>query len=327
MDLENTFYIQSYFLKLTEPFMQQYFDYDSSMLFDEIQHCVENSGINYMNIENGIVKVDYLKTFYENEKLYFLNTDYPYKDIADEFPKYFDFEDTNKEGIKDDFHVYICLSYLGYIYYKQKKGLFNNCSLIDNLDLEYNSVLHNSIYPEILSLYKLILESKKYKHKGDKITLTYKQDKIDINTAAWFLDDIEAYFKNRFPDLTLDTINQLLQTTNKAGRKSKDPYVMIMIWGTYQLLKNHHSYFKSEKAKISKEICEFIISYLNHIGAENEFVDTDIKDNLKDMIKRNYVPKWNLPWRNVFSSIKEKQPQSELERLNQPSRKYNLSNL
>lgn len=216
---------------------------------------------------------------------------------------------------------------MSFIYYKQKKGSFNNSSLIYNLDLEYNSILHNRIYPEMLDLYRIILESKKYKNRGEKITLTYKQDKIDINTCAWFLDDMEKYFKDRFPDLTLDTIHELLQTTNKAGRKAKDPYITIMIWGTYQLLKNHHSYFKSEKAKISIEICQFIINYLNHIGAEHDFVDTDIKDNLKDMLKRNYVPKWNLPWRNVFSSIKEKEPENEFERLNQPSRKYNLSNL
>ncbi|NDV96735.1 hypothetical protein D0T84_17725 [Dysgonomonas sp. 521] len=259
--------------------------------------------------------------------MFFTNSDYPYKDIADEHPQYFNFEGEDKERIKKDYLVYLCLDYMGYIYYKQKNNLFNNSILIEAFDLEYKSVLHNSIYPEMLSLYRIILESKKYKHKGDKITLTYKQDKIDINTAAWFLDDMEEYFKNRFPDLTLEKINKLLPPKGKAGRKSKDPYTMIIIWGTYQLLYNHHLQFKDFKVKISNEICEFILKYLDYLHIENEFTVIDIRDNLKDMIKRNYTPKWNLPWRTTFSEIKEKQPENELERLNQPLRKYNLSNL
>lgn len=327
MPEESIFYIQSYFLQEIEPLLQQYYDFDSSMLIDEIKHIVENSGIDYITIENGIAKADYQKTFYENKKMFFTNSDYPYKDIADEYPQYFDFEGEDKERIKKDYFVYLCLDYMSYIYYKQRNNLFNKSILIEALDLEYKSTLYNSIYPEILSLYRIILESKKYKHKGDKITLTYKQDKIDINTAAWFLDDMDEYFTNRFPDLTLDKINELLPPKGKAGRKSKDPYTMIIIWGTYQLLYNHHSQFKDSKVKISNEICEFILKYLDYLHIENEFTVIDIRDNLKDMIKRNYTPKWNLPWRTTFSEIKEKQPEKEFEKLNQPLRKYNLSNL
>lgn len=322
-----SFYIQSFLLKEIEPLLERYYDFDSSMLIDEIKAIVEKSGVNYINIENGVPSINYQNTFYENPKMVFTNSDYPYKDIADEYPQYFVFEGEDKERIKKDYFAYLCLDYMGYIYYKQKNGWFNDSILIEALDLEYNSILHNSIYPEILSLYRIILESKKYKHKGDKITLTYKQGKIDINTAAWFLDDMEEYFKNRFPDLTLDRINELLPPKGKAGRKSKDPYTMIIIWGTYQLLYNHHSQFKNSKAKISNDICEFILKYLDHLSIENEYTVNDIRDNLKDMIKRKYTPKWNLPWRNVFSDIKEKKPESELEKLNQPLTRYNISNL
>lgn len=327
MSETSDFYIQSFFLKETEPLLKQYYDFDSSMLIDEIKHTVENSGINYISFDNGIPKTDYLKTFYENKKMLFTNSEYPFIDISDEYPEYFDFEGEDKGRIEKDYFVYLCLEYMGYIYYKQVNKLFDNSILIEFLNIEYESVLHNAIYPEMLSLYKMILESKKYKHRGDKITLTYKQDKIDINTCAWFLDDMEQYLKNRFPKLTLDKINELLPTPKKAGRKSSNPYVMIMIWGTYQLLYNHHSQFKDSKVKISNDICEFILKYLDHLNIENEYTVNDIRDNLKDMIKRNYTPKWNLPWRNVFSNIKEKQPDSAFEKLDQPLAKYNLSNL
>ncbi|NDV80103.1 hypothetical protein [Dysgonomonas sp. 511] len=246
MSQEPAFYIQSFFLKEIEPLLQKYYDFDSSMLIDEIKHSVENSGINYITFENGIANVNYQKTFYENPKMFFTNSDYPYKDIADEYPQYFDFEGDDEERIKEDYLAYLCLAYMGYIYYKQRNNLFNNSILIEAFNLEYNSILHNSIYPEMLSLYKIILESKKYKHRGDKVTLSYKQDKIDINTAAWFLDDMEEYFKNRFPDLTLDKINQLLPPKGKAGRKSKDPYTMIIIWGTSLVsTKNSQSFFET----------------------------------------------------------------------------------
>lgn len=138
---------------------------------------------------------------------------------------------------------------------------------------------------------------------------------------------MEKYFADRFPDLTLDKINELLPPKAKAGRKSKDPNTMIMIWGTYQLLYNHHSIFKETKVKISNEICQFILNYLEHLNIENEYTVIDIRDNLKDMIKRNYMPKWNLPWRNAFSDIKEKEPESAIEKLDQPLSRYNTSNL
>lgn len=327
MNPEEIFYIQSKFLKLVEPILVQYYDFDSSMVIDEIRLCIENSGIDYVTFENGIPTADYLKTFYDNEILAFPNPDYPFKDIADIYPEYFDFETGDNETIIDNYKVYICLSYIGYIYYKEKNNLFDKSCLITDLDLEYQSVLHKKIYPEMLSLYKLILESKSNKKRGTPISLIYKQDKIDINSCAWFLDDMEEYFKDRFPNLTLEKINELLPPTKKAGRKFLNRITTTIIWGTYQLLKNHHSKFKNSNVKISNEICDFILNYLDYLNIKHDLVNTDIKDTLKDMLKRNYVPKWDLPWRNVFSNIEEKQPESEIERLNQPLRKYNLSNL
>jgi hypothetical protein len=206
--------------------------------------------------------------------------------------------------------------------------MFNDSSLITDLDIEYKSVLQSKIYPEILSLYKLILESKTKKNRSAKVTITYKQDKIDINSCAWFLDDMEKYFKDRFPDLTLEKINQLLpDNKNKAGRKFNNRITNNLIWGTYQLLYNHHSKFKNSKTRISEEICQFIIDYLDYLEIPHDLILVNVRDWLKDMIKRGYTPQWDLAWRNAFSNIQEKQPENFTEMINQPLRRYDLSNL
>lgn len=341
--LEDSFYIKSNILKKVEPWLVEYFDYDSSMLIDKIQIAIETKcklGDYIFVGEDGIPTIDYLKCFYNNESFAFNDFAYShkngiaktttYKDLSDEFPEYFDFEEPRHDNSLNHYLIYISLSYMAYIYHRQKNGDFNTFEhpLIQNIDFEYQTILHKKIYPEMLSLYKMILESKKrFKKQGDVISVNYKGDKLDINTSGWFIEDMEKYFKDRFPNLTLEKIEELLPQPQKGGRKSKDPYTMIMIWGAYQLMKNYHSSFKDSKVAISKEICEFILNYLDFCHIDNDFVDTDIKDNLKDMLKRGYSPKWNLPWRNVFSNIEEIQPDSELEKLNQAPRKYDLSNL
>jgi len=322
-------YIKSEHLQLAEPLMIKYYDYDSSMLIDEIRQCVENSGIDYMKIIDGILTVDFDESFREHKNLTFAVT-VPYKTETDEyFSKYFSLQDNDEEEtITDDDIVLLCLTFMSYIYQKEIKGMFNNSCLITDLDIEYEMVLHNQIYPEMLSLYKMILESKTKKHRGAKVTITYKQDKIDINTCAWFLDDLERYFKDRFPDLSLDKINQLLpDNKGKAGRKFNNRITNNLIWGTYQLLYNHHSKFKNSKTRISEEICQFIIDYLDYLKIPHDLILVNVRDWLKDMIKRGYTPQWDLLWRNAFSNIQEKQPENTFERLNQPLRRYNLSNL
>ena len=323
-------HINSEYLQLAEPLIVKYYDFHSTMFIDEIKQCVESSGVDYKKRIDGVLTVDYDLTFREHKDLTFI-AEVPYKkSIEETFSKYFDFLDadsTEEEIITDDDIVYMCLSIMSYAYHKETKGLFNQSIIIDALDLEYQSALHKHIYPEMLSLYKIILESKAKKHRGSKVTLTYKQDKIDINSCAWFLDDMEKMFKERFPDLTLEKINQLLpDNKNKAGRKFKNQITNNLIWGTYQLLYNHHSRFKNSKTRISEEICQFILDYLDCLGIEPDFILVNVRDWLKDMLKRGYTPQWDLPWRNAFSNIQEKQPQTLEEMLNTPLQKYDLSN-
>ena len=322
-------YIKSKHLQLAEPLMKKYYDYDSSMLIDEIRYCVENSGINYMKVKDGVVKINFDETFREHKDLIF-GVKTPYKQtIEKQFSNYFPMQDNDEEEtITDDDIVLLCLTYMSYIYHKTNKDLFNHSCIIDDLDIEYQNILHYHIYPEMLSLYKMILESKTKRNRGAKVTITYKQDKLEVNTAAWFFDDLEKYFQDRFPDLTLEKINELLpDNRGKAGRKFNNRITNNLIWGTYQLLYNHHSKFKNAKTRISEEICTFIIDYLDYLNIPHDLILVNVRDWLKDMIKRGYTPQWDLLWRNVFSDIKEKQPENLFERINQPSRRYNLSNL
>ena len=64
-------HIKSEHLQLAEPLMENYFDYHSTMLIDEIRHCVENSGIKYMKNKDGILTVDYDESFREHKDLVF----------------------------------------------------------------------------------------------------------------------------------------------------------------------------------------------------------------------------------------------------------------
>lgn len=324
-------HINSEYLQLAEPLMAKYYDFHSTMLIDEVKQCVESSGVDYKKQIDGVLTVDYDQTFRENKHFTFTRETSYSKSIEETFSQYFDLleaDSTEEETITDDDIVYMCLTIMSYVYHKETNGLFNQSVIVDALDIEYQSVLHKQIYPEMLSLYKIILESKTKKHRGSKVTLTYKQDKININTCAWFLDDMEKMFKERFPDLTLEKINQLLpDNKNKAGRKFKNQITNNLIWGTYQLLYNHHSRFKNSKTRISEEVCQFILDYLRCLDIEHDFILVNIRDWLKDMIKRGYTPQWNLPWRNAFSNIQEKQPQTLEERLNTPLRRYDLSNL
>lgn len=301
------------------------------MFIDEIKQCVENSGIVYKKRIDGILTVDYYETFREHKELTFI-AETPYKKgITEQFGNYFELLEADSEAgetITEDDIVYLCLNYMTYAYYKESKELFQQSSLIDDFDIRYESILHKDIYPEILSLYKIILESKKYKHRDDKITLTYKQDKIEINSCAWFLDDMEKYFKDRFPDLTLEKINELLpDNKGKSGRKFNNRIINNLIWGTYQLLYNHHSKFKNSKTRISEEICQFILDYLDCLEIPHDLILVNVRDSLKDMIKRGYTPIWDLSWRKAFSNVQEKQPETFEEKLNTPLYRYDISNL
>ncbi|MDR2994440.1 MAG: hypothetical protein LBV11_11585 [Bacillus cereus] len=294
-------------VKEIEPLMKKYYDCDATMLQHEISKAVHDAGIDYLRkgkeyavFENGMLVSNDIQTFYKIPDLAAYSLPYPYIDLQNIFPKYFkdkyEYENKNEDEY-NDFLVHACLFYMSYIYYKQKEGIYDMIRDAIIEDIGYEEVilsdnLQTNIYPEIFSLYRMILESKKYKHRGDKITLTYKNNKININTCAWFLDDMEQYFKDRFPNLTLERINELLYKENNAGRKLIDPYITAMMWGTYNLLRENHSYFKNLKANISTEICEFICAYLDCINADNTLTAKYIREYLKDMIKRGYTLRW-----------------------------------
>lgn len=327
------FYVQSAHLQFAEPLMEQYYDYHPTMLVDEMQYCVENSGIDYMKRIDGVLTIDYDESFREHDDLKFI-VEVPYKDtIQNQFKGYFPFlhEDFNnnmdEETIMRDFRVYLSLMFMSYIYQKEITNAFSHSIIIEVLDIEYQSTLHHKIYPEMLSLYRIILESKTKENRGSKITLTYNHEKIDINSCAWFLDDMEKYFKERFPDLTLEKINELLPNNKgKAGRKFNNRITNNLIWGTYQLLYNHHSRFKNSKTRINEEVCQFIIDYLDYLEIPNDFILVDIRNWLKDMIKRGYTPRWDLPWRNAFSGVQEKKSETFEEKINQSLRRYDIYN-
>lgn len=101
---ENPFYIRSFFLKETEPLLIKYYDFDCSMLIDEIKDCVENSDTNYIIFENGIPTTNYQKTFYRNNSWKLAPIFNSKKNISDEYPEYFDFEGDDDEKRKKKYY-------------------------------------------------------------------------------------------------------------------------------------------------------------------------------------------------------------------------------
>ena len=313
-------------LQLAEPLMAKYFDYDPTMLFDEKFYCTQVNKIDctYRNDNSEYLTVDCVRAFYEHKELK-LKVTTPYKKenlkhLKDDFQLLSDIE---KEAFTDDDVVMLCLEYMSYVYHKTSKNHFNNSVLIEMLDLDYDMALHNTIYPEMLSLYRMILESEEKGYRKAKVTISCEDEKIEINSHAWFIDDMKKYFAERFPAMTKEKINEIMpRFKGKAGRKSQIRNMMNIIWGTYHLLRKHHSRFKRTKVKISNEICDFITDYLYYMNIEfDNIIKSDVRVTLKDMLKRNYTPKWNIIWRNVFYDIEEKQPENIFDRL---VRKYDI---
>ena len=316
------FVISSEHLQLVEPFMKEYFDCNSYMLYDEIKYCVENSGINYIKKDDAgkLDSIDYEVTFREHKELLFAVETPHEQDIEEYFSKYFEVID-NQIAIEDGV-VLFCLKYMSYIYYKEQSGMSSQTFASEAFDLEYESILKHKIYPEILSLYKMILDSD---NRGSKISIKCGKTKIDVNSYSWFIDDMKKYFADRFPDLTLAGIdNYLTQFKSKAGRKHDDRIVTNIVCGTYNLLKDYHSKFKDSSKKFSTEISQFILDYLEYIDADIPYVEAfEITEKLKDRIGSDYVPKWGSEW-DIIPNITEKQPKTIEERLNQPLYRYNI---
>ena len=315
------FVISSEQLQLVEPLMKKYFDCDSYMLFDEIKQCVENSGIDYITqSDNGIPTMDYEVTFREHKELLFAVETPHEQDIEEFFSKYFEVID-NQIAIEDGV-VLLCLKYMSYIYYKEQSGMSSETFASEAFDLEYESILKHKIYPELLSLYKMVLDSS---NRGSKITIKCGKTKIDVNSYSWFIDDMKKYFADRFPDLTLDGIDKyLLQFKRRAGRKHDDHIVTNIVCGTYNLLKDYHSKFKDSSKKFSTETSRFILDYLEYIDADIPYVEAfEITEKLKDRIGSDYVPKWNSEW-DTIPNITEKEPETLEERLNQPLYRYDI---
>ena len=307
-------------LKELLPLLQEYYGFCTSMIWDEMMSVTPP---NITFDKEGKATFDVVKTFLAGEYFFDIEAgNYDADSLTDALSKYFFIEE---EELKTDVETFFCLYCITGIYYKKKAGSLDSPDLYLDADIEYKIVLNERIYPEMMALYKMILEAKQKKGRGNKVTILFKQNKIEINTAAWFLDDMEQYFKKRFPDVTLDDINKVQPIKGKAGRKFNNVTTNTLIWGTYNLLKKHHSMFKDSQKEISNEVCEFIIQFLDYLGIENDFIITDIRDWLKHMKKQGFTPNWHSSLSYTEYPIKEKEPEDPFERMNQPQRKYDLS--
>ena len=128
-------------LQLAEPLMAKYFDYDSTMLFDEKFYCVTRNNINciYPNENSKYDTVDYERAFYEHKELIQPVTTPYKKEIHRHFSKYFPLQGENEERIITDGVVALCLEYMSYIYYKSSENHFNDSLIIEIIQKQNHS--------------------------------------------------------------------------------------------------------------------------------------------------------------------------------------------
>lgn len=333
MNRNTTFQIQSKYLKIIEPMLKEHFNYSSIMLMDDICQCLIEHDDNYKQQidfwEDELFRIDFHSLFIEDDSLYFTNTNYitktrkthsprTYLDIAKAFPTLFSDVKEIKDGeeVSEHTKICLCLSYMEYIYHKYTHDYFNTspnskhnrkqytydyyyqyCILL-GLDTRYYK--YGTMYSEMLLLYKSILESKNNKIK--LVEIRNEKGRQQINSYGWLYNDMENVLKQRFPNLTLDKCNELLRKDNKAGRKTRELY--LLIWGAYYLLKNHHSSYKSSKTKVISDLCKFALEYIEFLGFYTVLIPENIIDYLK---KTKTAPNWIFPWSGnpSYSSIEE----------------------
>ena len=116
--------------------------------------------------------------------------------MSQQFSNYFSIQDDDEEEIfTDDDIVLLCLTYMSYIYYKEVEGFFNDSSLIDDLDLEYQLVLHHQVCIFLNSTDTILAIIEKFELKNQSKVFC-SQDSVDkLNKLG---------YTNAFADLQFD---------------------------------------------------------------------------------------------------------------------------
>lgn len=164
------------------------------------------------------------------------------------------------------------------------------------LDPELLEQSHNmdtyfqQVRPEMLQLYLFLERDKRKKDKS--ITLSNNQEKITINNAmeSWFTNLLDSYLHVYLGVNSIEEAEEELKEvySSKKGRKADNPAQNLVMVGIYRLLLNHSC------MKKKSDIFNFIHDYMVAIGL---IISGDIDVNyinakIAYLEKHGYKPEW-----------------------------------
>ena len=155
------------------------------------------------------------------------------------------------------------------------------------LEETYNmDTYFQQVRPEMLQLYLFLKRDKRKKDKS--ITLSNNQEKIIINNPmeSWFTNLLDSYLHIYLGVNSIEEAEEELKEvySSKKGRKADNPARNLVIMGIYRLLKKH-SQLKDSK------IHDFIYEYMCIIE-EGDVVNATIKSVIEYFKKGDYKPQW-----------------------------------
>ena len=159
------------------------------------------------------------------------------------------------------------------------------------LEETYNmDTYFQQVRPEMLQLYLFLERDKRKKDKS--ITLSNNQEKITINNAmeSWFTNLLDSYLHVYLGVNSIEEAEEELKEvySSKKGRKADNPAQNLVMVGIYRLLLNHSC------MKKKSDIFNFIHDYMVAIGL---IISGDIDVNyinakIAYLEKHGYKPEW-----------------------------------
>lgn len=161
------------------------------------------------------------------------------------------------------------------------------------LDATYNmDTYFKQIRPEMLELY-LFLKGDKRK-KDRTITLNNNQQEVTINNGIerWFTNLLDSYLHIYLGVDSIEEAEKELKEvySTKKGRKAGNPTQDLVMVGMYRLLVNHSGMGKKS------DMYSFILDYMEQVElvtGEEDAMDTNyINAKIAYLEKRGYKPEW-----------------------------------
>ena len=161
------------------------------------------------------------------------------------------------------------------------------------LEETYNmDTYFQQVRPEMLQLYLFLERDKRKKDKS--ITLSNNQEKIIINNAieSWFSNLLDSYLHVYLGVNSIEEAEEELKEvySSKKGRKADNPAQNLVMVGIYRLLVNRSGMERKS------DIYKFILDYMELIGLvkdEESQIDVNyINAKIAYLEKHGYKPEW-----------------------------------